>query len=67
MLVPPKLRNMLLLRPNLVKEIEHGSIYGQKGEKIRALGDCVQKYASRSLSVLDTALWKTIRKILGPV
>ena len=36
-LVPPQLRVVLLLEPNLIKEVKHSSVHGHGGEEVRAL------------------------------
>ena len=51
--VPPQLRIVLLSKQNLVKEIRCGSVCGQGGTQVRALGDHIRKDINESLGVLD--------------
>ena len=66
MLGPPQLRIVLLLEPNLVKQVGHGGVRGHGGEKIRVSRDGVQKDVIRDLSVLNATLGTIISKIFSP-
>ena len=59
---PTQYRIMLLLKPNLVKEVGYARVYSQGGERIRALGDCMLKDASRSLGILNTIPQKKLAR-----
>ena len=65
--VPPQLRIMLMLKPNLVKEVGHSHVHGHGGEEVWPLRDGIWKNISRSLAALNTILKKKISKIFGPL
>ena len=67
MAVPPQLRIVLLLEPNLVKEVKHSGVHGYGGEEIRALRDGIWKDVSRAPSVLNATPGKKISKIFSLV
>ena len=64
--VSPQLRIMLLLEPNLIKEVGHSRVRGYGGEEVRASRNSVQKDGRGALSVLNTTPWKKISKIFSP-
>ena len=65
--IPPQLRIVLLIEPNLVKEAGHGGVRGHGGEKTRASRDGIWKDIRRALSVLTATPGKKISKIFSPV
>ena len=64
--VPPQLRIVLLLEPNLIKEAGRSSVCGHGGEEVRPSGDGIWKDVRGALSVLNTTPWKRINKIFSP-
>ena len=64
--VPPQLRIVLLLEPNLVKKVRHSRVHSHGGKEIRVSRDSVRKDIYRSLSVLNAILGKKISKIFSP-
>ena len=64
--VPPQLRTVLLLKPNLVKGVGHSCVHGHGGEKTRASIDGIQKDITGPLGILNATPWKTISKIFSP-
>ena len=65
--VPPQLKSVLLLEPNLTKEVRHSCICGHTGKEIWALRDGIWEDVVKSLGVLNATLKMKISKILSPV
>ena len=65
--VPSQLGIVLLLEPNLAKEVGHSSVHGQRGNKIRVMRDCIQKDVSGSLGVLEKTPWKKNQQDFQPI
>ena len=53
-LVPPQQSIVLLLEPNLIKEVRRSSVYSHGGEEGRASRDGIWKDVQGALSVLNT-------------
>lgn len=66
-LIPPQLRIILLLEPNLVKETRHSSVYSQGGKKTMVSRHHIWKDVSRSQAALDIAPCKKINKVFSPL